>query len=811
MKSRLFFIGWLFASLFHVLAFSQPRFDSDSRLTDIIVYVKPTVLQLPEMQSEVLPQQAVINVPELAQFISQRNVQTILRSFPHADPADTIIVNEFGHRITLIDRTRVFRFRFPLGTHLEELVGELNKLPGIIFAYIPPLYELDTTPNDYWFPRRQWYFRHTGQFDQPPVTASGRADIRAVEAWSIFKGSSSMKIGIMDTGVRLNHPDLSGKVVGDNWTGNSHGTHVAGIAGARSNNTEGIAGLDWHATIVSRNLGNWEPEVIYDKIISALNSGVHVLNNSWSGVQGSNPADLLSRLAFVTAYKMNVTAVATMGNTGIVQTRYPGAWPHVIAIGSTNHTNERSGFSTRGDHIDVAAPGGWGDPQVDNRNIWSTWGSPNYQYERGTSMAAPQVTALSSLLRGYAQEVLGRTLFTDDIRWIIRLSTDKVGSHSYVNGWNNRLGYGRINAKKALDRLNPNLYTLTHSFVVGGTSQGASSGYWMSIYGAQALGLQDGNYWVRRHEVRRTISYSSTAGVAVWCRGTVTNGWANEPEENGIYSNFTYGFCEPVPGTVTNTSATLRTYIYEVFYYPGGQSLGYYPTPQNNVRYEYTVHGLAPPPPPYITLDATGIHPKLDWNQVDGADSYDIYRGTVQGPDLEVNCSLPDYFKIGSTTLTTYTDGTVFIDPNSDILVCYYAKSINQAGASGLSNIVNLRGMAPLRLDELISAETIALPMEYAIHDNYPNPFNPSTTIRYEIPEASRVSLVVYDIMGREVQRLVDEVIEPGYYTATWEGRNKSGSPVASGIYIYRFTALPVSDAGISEGIHYVKTMLFTK
>jgi hypothetical protein len=121
--------------------------------------------------------------------------------------------------------------------------------------------------------------------------------------------------------------------------------------------------------------------------------------------------------------------------------------------------------------------------------------------------------------------------------------------------------------------------------------------------------------------------------------------------------------------------------------------------------------------------------------------------------------------------------------------------------------------VCPTSGDELLALEmeAFALPTEFAIHENYPNPFNPSTTIRYEIPEVSRVSLVVYDIMGREVQRLVDGVIEPGYYTATWEGRNKSGSPVASGIYIYRFTALPVSDAGMTEGIHYVKTMLFTK
>ncbi len=112
---------------------------------------------------------------------------------------------------------------------------------------------------------------------------------------------------------------------------------------------------------------------------------------------------------------------------------------------------------------------------------------------------------------------------------------------------------------------------------------------------------------------------------------------------------------------------------------------------------------------------------------------------------------------------------------------------------------------------ELLAVETTALPTEFTIHDNYPNPFNPSTTIRYEIPEASRVSLVVYDIMGREVQRLVDDVVEPGYYAAVWEGRNSSGNPVSSGIYVYRFTARPLSDKSAAEGLHYVKKMLFTK
>jgi thermitase len=527
MRKRILLFAIIMFGIFHSITFSQSRFGEDSRYTDIIVQFQPTVLQIPEHVQEVMPQLATITVHELENLMMRHNVQSILRSFPDADPGDTVLVNEFGERLQLIDRTRIFRLRFPAGTNLEEVVKELQETPGVIFAETIPEYTFFTIPNDTHFQTRQWNLRHTGQHNQPPVNAAGRADIRASEAWDIYRGSQSIRIGIIDSGMRLTHEDLSSKVTGDAHTGNSHGTHVGGIASAMTHNSKGIAGVDWNARLISRNISGFDPEVIYDKIISALSAGSHVLNNSWGGASMGT----LVRSAFATAYKMNSVLIASTGNSGENVIEYPAGLLNVIAVGASNHLNEQSWFSNYGNHIDVVAPGGYGD--ADERwDIYSTWGTSNtaYRYDWGTSMAAPHVSGLSSLLRGYAQDTLGTTLFNDDIRWIIRLSADKVGSHSYVNGWNNRLGYGRINAKKALDRLNPNLYTLTHSFVVGGTSQGASSGYWMSIYGAQALGLQDGNYWVRRHEVRRTISYSSTAGVAVWCRGTVTNGWANEPE-----------------------------------------------------------------------------------------------------------------------------------------------------------------------------------------------------------------------------------------------------------------------------------------
>gem|GEM_PF-4629282 len=214
---------------------------------------------------------------------------------------------------------------------------------------------------------------------------------------------------------------------------------------------------------------------------------------------------------------------------------------------------------------------------------------------------------------------------------------------------------------------------------------------------------------------------------------------------------------------------------------------------------------------PHITLDATGMNPKLNWNTVSVADSYKIYRGTMQGQPGTVACHLIwDYYHIANTTSTTYTDHSVWIDPNENILACYYATSVNQNGESVPSNKVGVHGMAPLKEDELITAETISLPEEFAIFDNYPNPFNPVTTIRYNIPEPSTVSLIIYDITGREVRRLVDGTVEPGYHSAVWDGAGISGTTVSSGVYIYRFTAVPANESS-HEGITTVRKMVFTK
>jgi predicted GH43/DUF377 family glycosyl hydrolase len=92
-----------------------------------------------------------------------------------------------------------------------------------------------------------------------------------------------------------------------------------------------------------------------------------------------------------------------------------------------------------------------------------------------------------------------------------------------------------------------------------------------------------------------------------------------------------------------------------------------------------------------------------------------------------------------------------------------------------------------------IAVEGEALPERFALRQNYPNPFNPVSTIRYELPRGGDVRLVVYDILGREVVRLVDGTMEAGYHEEQWNGRNRLGSEVPSGIYIARLVTTEYS------------------
>ena len=94
-----------------------------------------------------------------------------------------------------------------------------------------------------------------------------------------------------------------------------------------------------------------------------------------------------------------------------------------------------------------------------------------------------------------------------------------------------------------------------------------------------------------------------------------------------------------------------------------------------------------------------------------------------------------------------------------------------------------------LNIEMLSTADGEAVPKEYALGSAYPNPFNPVTTLQYDLPEDAMVNITIYDMMGREVKTLVNSSHIAGYRTVQWDATNNAGEPVAAGVYLYMIQA----------------------
>jgi subtilisin family serine protease len=317
--------------------------------------------------------------------------------------------------------------------------------------YAEPDYVLRTAiiPNDNFF-NQQWGLNNTGQAISTSSAGRPDADIDIPEAWDISRGSRDTIIAIIDTGVDLAHPDLISKLItGATFTlpdglpqdDGGHGTHVAGIAAAATNNnTTGVAGVCWECRIMplkamSKTTGS--TSTVSSAIRYAVDHGAHVINLSLGGPDGNTTLHNAVRYA----YLANVPIVAAMMNEAESHPStiyYPAAYSETIAVGSTDKMDIRSSFSSYGGHIDLTAPGS------EILNTYWVEVEPNqhtYAYLWGTSMAAPHVAGVIGLMRSVAPHI-----GIEEIRTIIKTSADDLGDP----GWDIFYGAGRVNAKQAL-------------------------------------------------------------------------------------------------------------------------------------------------------------------------------------------------------------------------------------------------------------------------------------------------------------------------------------------------------------------------
>jgi thermitase len=355
---------------------------------------------------------------------------------------------------TLLPGLDIYKVLLPEGESVEAAVASFSREPAVIFAEPNFIGRASTTPNDNLF-KYQYALSNTGQeIGDVPGSPQGTAgaDIKATLGWEETTGSEDVLIAVVDSGVDRVHPDLKNKIAGpgrdfvnddaDASDDYFHGTAVAGVAAAETNNNEGIAGVAWKARILPVKVldaeGLGTAEHVADGIRWAADQGARVINVSL----GFEEASWAVLTAVEYAFNKGAVLVAAAGsNGGAVE--YPAAFSEfVLAVGATDYDDAVWALSNAGPEVDVAAPG------VDVLSTIPTWvfGPSVIPYIRfsGTSIAAAHVSGLAALLLG-----LKPGLTAEQVMEIIRFTADDVNEAS-LPGKDALIGYGRINLEKAL-------------------------------------------------------------------------------------------------------------------------------------------------------------------------------------------------------------------------------------------------------------------------------------------------------------------------------------------------------------------------
>ncbi len=266
-------------------------------------------------------------------------------------------------------------------------------------------------------------------------------------AWDKTTGSSRVTVAVIDTGVQADHPDLAGNIAsGHDFYNNTsrvtdhngHGTHVAGIIGAVTNNSLGISGINWDVSIMAlkaaddSGAGYLSLSEIIEALHYAADNGADVVNMSFQIGGASSGEDFFMEQAIEYAYNKGVTMIAAAGNEGQGWLAYPARHSKVIAVSAIGPDLNRASWSNYGSSIDVAAPGD---------SIVSTWPMNTFASASGTSMAAPQVAGVAALL--IAQGVRG----PENIRRILHNTAMDLGTPGYDDAY----GWGLVNAHAAVN------------------------------------------------------------------------------------------------------------------------------------------------------------------------------------------------------------------------------------------------------------------------------------------------------------------------------------------------------------------------
>jgi serine protease len=419
-----------------------------------------------------------VNHPLLKMVFESVGINKLAKKFPH-NQAPEKKFNSLGQAYA--DLSLIYELKYTNNYSLENVINQMLATGIMEFAEPHYIYKLENfTPND------------------PSVTSQSGflTRIRAYAAWDLLlggsQGTSSVVIGIVDSGTDIDHPDLVSQFIHntadpingvdddgdgyvDNYTGydlggadynnvvgdndpdikgnnNNHGSHVSGCAAASTNNGIGVSGIGFNCKLLpvkcaadndTRGTGG-EGYIIagYEGIKYAADHGATIINCSWGGTTGGSYGQVIIDYATI---NKNCLVVASAGNSNKDEKSYPGSYNYVLSVAATNSSSDtKASFSTYNYDVDISTPG---------NGIYETLYNNSYGSMSGTSMSSPITSGGAGLVQSKfnytnALQIGQRLKQTSDNHYTSGPNITGAGNPASI--YANRLGKGRMNLQRAL-------------------------------------------------------------------------------------------------------------------------------------------------------------------------------------------------------------------------------------------------------------------------------------------------------------------------------------------------------------------------
>lgn len=439
MKKNLFFLLFLFC---FQTQFSQTIFKD---YVDGQIYVKFSSLALKGVSKENPNNIPIAKFGLIAKTLNKYGVSKASKPFYHANDDSKL--------------PYIVKFEFSQITAVNAFMEEIKSIHGVEYAEKVPLMKIDATPNDFSISSASVHLNQ----------------INAQNAWNVFNGNSNIVVAIVDNAVMWTHSDLTANTytnaleaagtIGVDDDGNGyiddvhgydvadndnnavptntlmdHGTHCAGIAGARTDNGSGIASIGWNIKILPVKCTYTSTNAIdqgYAGIIYAAKSKARIISCSWGGAGSSSTEQAVINYA----WNKGCIIIAAAGNNGTNVQNYPGAYNNVYCVANVDANNVKASTSSFGTWVDICAPG---------QNIYSTLPSASsgtYGFKSGTSMATPMVAGLAGLMLSKCSYMTRADVLNCISSTAVNVYTI-VANGTYSTG--NQLGVGRIEAYQAM-------------------------------------------------------------------------------------------------------------------------------------------------------------------------------------------------------------------------------------------------------------------------------------------------------------------------------------------------------------------------